>query len=150
MALTIANVRTYTKDMPEYNVLLQGNPQSSDALIALAIKLTVNDFNMTPPVMAYTVNTFPEEADGFAMYGILMHLANSEAERQLRNQVDYALQGLTTQIDNKFSQYNQLAQYYRGLFEQQMGQYKVYLNQSDAWGGVWSPLAAINEYRYRT
>lgn len=148
MSLTIEDIRTYVKDMPQFNILLRGNPQSSDRLINLALELSVSDFNTTPPVTTkYTVENFPES--GILIYGVLHHLANAEAERQLRNQVDYSLQGLQTAIDNKFPQYNQLAQYYKGLFEQRIGAYKTYKNQEDAWGGEFSPYAAINQYLFR-
>lgn len=147
MALTIEDIRTYVKDMPYYNVLLRGNPQSSDKLIELAMRLTVSDFNAVPPVMNYTLENFP--VDGIMLYGVLYHLAISEAERQLRNQVDYAMQGLTTAIDNKFPQYQQLASYYKGLFDQNISSFKTYVNQEEAWGGSWSPYAVINEYQYR-
>lgn len=148
MSLTYDEIRIYVKDLPELNILLEGREQSSDELIALAMKLACADFNSTPPVMSYTVDNFPD--DSIMLYGTLFHLANSEAERQLRNQVDYQMQGLGTAIDNKFPQYNQLAQYYKGIFDQKITQYKTYINQDKAWGGEFSPLAAINEYQYRT
>lgn len=149
MALTVEKIRTYVKDMPYYNVLLGGNPQSSDKLIEFAMELTLADFNAVPPVMSYTLENFPDNCTGIMLYGVLFHLAVSEAERQLRNQVDYAMQGLTTSIDNKFPQYQQLASFYKGLFDQQIASYKTYVNQEQAWGESWSPYATINEYQFR-
>ena len=147
MSLTIEDIRTYVKDIPGLNILLEGNPQSTDKLINLAMRLSVSDFNSVPPVMSYSLEDFP--SDGILLYGTLYHLANSEAERQLRNQVDYSMQGLTTAIDNKFPQYQQLAAYYKGLFNEQITSYKTYVNLNDAWGEVWSPWATINQYQYR-
>ncbi len=147
MALTIADIRTYTKDMPEFNVLLEGEQQSSDELIQLAMRLTVNDFNIVAPITQYTVENFP--SDILLIYGVLHHLANTEAERQLRNQVSYNAQGLNAGIDDKFQFWNQLARYYKDLFDQKLRELKIYLNLNDAWGGSWSPYAGINDYRFR-
>lgn len=145
--LTIADIRTYAKDLAEFNVLLEGNCQSLDELIELAIRLTINDFNIVAPVTQYTAADFP--SDTVLMYGVLHHLANAEAERQLRNQVTYNAQGLNAGIDDKFPQYNQLAQHYKNLFEQKLRELKMYINQDKAWGGSHSPYAGINEWRFR-
>ena len=75
MALTVEKIRTYVKDMPYYNVLLGGNPQSSDKLIELALELTLADFNAVPPVMSYTLENFPDNCTGIMLYGVLFHLA---------------------------------------------------------------------------
>ena len=145
--LTVENVRLYAKDKAEFNVLLEGEPQSSNELIELAIHLAVDSFNNAAPLTSFTWETFP--SDEALFYGVMHHLANSEAERQLRNQVTYNAQGLNAGIDDKFMQYNTLAQYYKGLFEQRIAALKTYMNQNAAWGGSWSPYAAINEFRFR-
>ena len=145
--LSVEDIRTYAKDTPEYNVLLEGEYQSVKKLVELAMKLTVGDFNIVAPVTGYTLEYFP--SDTVMLYGVLHHLANGEAERQLRNQVTYNAQGLNAGIDDKFPQYNQLAQYYKGLFDQKLREFKMYINQEKAWGGSFSPYMAINEYRFR-
>lgn len=145
--LTIEDIRIYAKDLAEFNVLLEGNYQSLDELIELAIRLSINDFNIVAPVTQYTVADFP--SDVVLLYGVLHHLANAEAERQLRNQVTYNAQGLNAGIDDKFLQYNQLAQHYKNLFDQKLRELKMFINQDKAWGGSFSPYAGINEYRFR-
>lgn len=145
--LTVEDIRTYAKDTPEYNVLLEGEYQSVQKLVELSMKLTVSDFNIVAPVTSYGLEDFP--SDTVMLYGVLHHLANGEAERQLRNQVTYNAQGLNAGIDDKFLQYNQLAQYYKGLFDQKLREFKMYINQEKAWGGSFSPYMAINEYRFR-
>lgn len=146
--LSVADVRLYAKDDPLMNVLLQGKYQSSDELVELAMRLAVNDFNVVPPISQYSVNTFP--SDTVLMYGVLHHLANAEAERQLRNNVTYNAQGLNAGIDDKFPQYNQLAQYYKQLFEAKIKELKVQQNVEEAWGGSFSPYAGLNEWKFRT
>lgn len=145
--LTVEDIRTYAKDTPEYNVLLEGEYQSVQKLVELSMKLTVSDFNIVAPVTSYGLEDFP--SDTVMLYGVLHHLANGEAERQLRNHVTYNAQGLNAGIDDKFLQYNQLAQYYKGLFDQKLREFKMYINQEKAWGGSFSPYMAINEYRFR-
>lgn len=148
MALTPDDIRLYAKDVAELNVLLEGAPQSSDELIRLAMRLTSADFNAAPPVTAFGPEDLPN--DTVMLYGVLHHLANAEAERQLRNQVTYNAQGLNAGIDDKALLYNQLAQYYKGLFEQKLREYKMFLNAQEAWGGSFSPYAGINEYDFRS
>lgn len=148
VALTPDDIRLYAKDKPDFNVLLEGEVQSSDDLIRLAMRLTVSDFNSASPVTAYVVETFPN--DMVLLYGTLHHLANGEAERQLRNQVTYNAQGLNAGIDDKAMLYNQLAQFYKTLFEQKLRDYKMYLNAQDAWGGSFSPYACLNDYEFRS
>lgn len=145
--LTAADVRLYAKDDAAMNVLLQGRYQSEDALIELALRLAVNDFNVVPPISSYAVDNFP--SDTMLMYGTLHHLANGEAERQLRNQVTYNAQGLNAQIDDKYQQYNQLAMYYKQLFEAKIKEMKIQQNLEKAWGGSFSPYAGLNEYKFR-
>lgn len=145
--LSVADIRLYAKDDPALNVLLQGEFESAENLVELAMRLAVNDFNVVPPISSYAVDDFP--SDTVLLYGVLHHLANAEAERQLRNQVNYNAQGLNAGIDDKFPQYNQLAQYYKGLFESKINQFKTQSNLEKAWGGSFSPYAAINEWRFR-
>lgn len=145
--ITAADVRLYAKDDAAMNVLLQGRYQSEDALIELALRLAVNDFNVVPPISSYEVSNFP--SDTMLMYGTLHHLANGEAERQLRNQVTYNAQGLNAQIDDKYQQYNQLALYYKQLFEAKIKEMKIQQNLEKAWGGSFSPYAGLNEYKFR-
>ena len=145
--LTIEDVRLYAKDKPELNILLEGAHQSSDELIALAMRLAADDFNVVPPISTYATDNFP--SDTVLLYGTLHHLANGEAERQLRNNVNYNAQGLNAGIDDKFPQYNQLAQYYKQLFEAKIKELKVQQNMEQAWGGRFSPYAGLNEWKFR-
>ena len=147
MPITVDDIRLYTKDIPEFNILLEGQSQSSDDLIELAMRLTVSDVNAFAPVTSFTVETFPN--DTVLLYGVLMHLANSESERQLRNQVNYNAQGLSAGIDDKTQVYQMLADRYRSIFSEKLTQYKIFLNNENAWGEQLSPYAAINQYRFR-
>ena len=147
--LTNDQVREYVKDIDILNKLPDGHLQSWDSLIDLARQLTIGDFNRMPPVTTYTADNAPDGTDAIILYGILHHLANAEAERQLRNNVTYSAQGLNVGIDDKFAMYNQLAQYYKGLFGSEAASYKQYLNEMEAWGGSHSPYLNINAYQYR-
>ena len=148
MALTIEDIYTYAKDKPELNILLEGELQSGAPLIELAIKLTISDFNSTPPVTEFFREDFPN--DSILLYGVLHHLCNSEAERQLRNQINFNAQGVQAGIDDKFQQYLTFAQYYKGLFEAKAKEYKTFLNTEQAWGELGSPYRAINVRQFRS
>jgi len=145
--LTLDDIKVYTKDLPEFNILLEGQEQSSDALINLAMKLALSTYNGFPPVSTYFLENFPNDA--ILLDGTLYHLANSEAERQLRNQINFSAQGVQSSVDDKFQQYQSLAAYYRASFEQKTTQLKQYMNTEDAWGEGFSPYIAINDFNFR-
>jgi hypothetical protein len=147
MALTVEKVRTYTKDSPELNILLEGEYQSSKELVELAIDFALSDLNAYPPVTDYNAETSPN--DFLLLMGVCFHLANSEAERQLRNQISMSAQGVTAGIDDKYEQYNRLALHYRGMFQEKVREYKTFLNMQQAWGEGYSPYAVINHYNFR-
>lgn len=148
MVLEVDEIREYVRDTPSLNILLEGRLQSEDSHIEMGMKLAVSDFNSAAPVSHYTVETFPSAA--IILYGTLHHMCNMEAERQLRNNVNYNAQGLNAGIDDKFGQYNQLATYYKQLLEARTREFKQYVNVSQAWGGELSPYAGINEYQFRS
>lgn len=145
--LTLDDLRIYTRDIPELNILLEGGEQSPDELIALCMRLTVSDVNAFAPLTDFSVENFPN--DTVLLYGTLMHLANAEAERQLRNQVNYNAQGLMAGIDDKTALYQGMSDRYRSLFESKMREFKIYMNNESAWGEVFSPYSGINQYRTR-
>lgn len=145
--LTLDDLRIYTRDIPELNILLEGGEQSPDELIALAMRLTVSDVNAFAPLTDFSVANFPN--DTVLLYGTLMHLANAEAERQLRNQVNYNAQGLIAGIDDKSALYQALGDRYRSMFESKMREFKIYMNNESAWGEIFSPYSGINQYRTR-
>jgi hypothetical protein len=148
MALSVDEIRTYTKDTPEFNILLEGDEQSEVSLIALAMKLAVSEFNSMPPVTSYVVDNFP--SDAILLMGTLYCLANSEAERQLRNQVSFSTQGGQASIDDKYQQYINLATMYKSLFDQRALPLKQHLNTEAAWGESFSPYIGINDFDFRS
>ena len=145
--LTPEDIIEYTKDKSELNILLQGEVQSSPKLIALCMKLAISTFNGVIPISFYNETNFPSAA--ILLYGTLHHLAVGEVERQLRNQVDFNAQGLNVALDNKATIYQQLSQYYRGLFDSETKALKAYLNTEQAWGESYSPYARINDFIFR-
>ena len=147
MALTPADIQVYTKDLPEFNILLEGEEQSDYELIALAMRLAVSEFNSMSPVSAFTVENFPNEY--ILLQGTLYCLANSEAERQLRNQVSFNTQGGQASIDDKHQQYLSLAAFYKSAFDVKAQAFKQYLNVEEAWGENYSPYIGINDFNYR-
>jgi hypothetical protein len=147
MTLTASDIRTYVKDKEEFNVLLEGELQSDNALIELAMRMTVSDFNGMAPISSAILENFPN--DSVLLYGTLYHLANGEAEKQLRNNVNFSAQGMQASIDDKFSSYTALAQFYKQLFEQRAKELKHAMNMAEAWGESFSPYAGINDHNFR-
>ena len=147
MALTAANIREYVKDKVDLNILLDNTEQSSDPLITTAMELTVAMFNAVQPITVHALGTFPN--DYLLLIGTLYHLCNSEAERQLRNQVNYSAQGLNAGIDDKSQMYQQLASMYLQQFMQMSQSLKQAANVADAWGVAPSPYSALHTWRFR-
>jgi len=148
MALTVEEIRTYIRDKEEWNILLEGKEQSTNTDIEMAMKLSISDVNVFPPVTQFNVESLNN--DSLLLFGTLHHLANMEAERQLRNQVNYSAQGLNAGIDDKTQMYTSLATYYKGLFDARCQSYKQYLNTKDAWGDSLSPYSVLNPYNFRS
>lgn len=147
MTLTFEKVRTYCKDDPDLNILLDGDYQSTEEQIELAMDFAAGDYNALGPFSGYTVGTFPN--DSVLLYGTLHHLSNMEAERQLRNQIDFTAQGISANIDNKYPQYSSLASHYFSLFMEHGARLKQSMNVEDAWGEIHSPYRFILDYEYR-
>jgi len=147
MTITVDTIRTYVNDTEAFNILLDGELQSGDALISLAMELAISDFNLVPPVTSYVLEGFA--FDTVLLYGTLHHLANSEAEKQLRNQVNFSSQGMQSSIDDKQPAYSGLASYYKQLFDSKVKELKTYMNTADAWGENYSPYIGINDFNFR-
>lgn len=148
MALTPEKVRAYVKDDEYANALLEGELQSDDTLIELAMEMAISDFNSMAPVTAFTVDNFPSLS--ILLRGTLYHLAMGESERQLRNQISFSAQGLTSEVDNKADQYQRLAGHYWQLFQSQAQPFKVQANIQAAWGTALSPYSLLTETEYRS
>lgn len=146
--LTAEKIRLRLKDTPAANILLRGELQNEDELIAEAMEFVVDMYNITPPIIEnVTITNFPNNALMFL--GVVWQLAAGEAERQLRNNVNYSAQGLNAGIDDKFQLYNQLAEQYRIQFMTAVGPVKQAVNMSNAWGEVLSPYSAIEDVGFR-
>jgi hypothetical protein len=148
MALTVADIREYAKDEAPINILLDNKEQSSDPVIERAMRLTVFTYNAIQPISFNTLEDFPN--DHIFLMGVLYHLCNTEAERQLRNQATYNAQGLNAGIDDKTQQYQQLAANYLQQFTSMSQMYKQSVNVAEAWGGVRSPYSALFTWRFRS
>lgn len=146
--VTIQDVRTYTKDLPEYNFLSQGSEESTAELIDLCAEYAIEYFNHIAPVTTFSIDDFPQK--GLLMQGICWQLAMSEMQNQVRNQITYSAQGLTAGINDKAQLYQQLAEMHKYNFLQGAKEYKQYLNIAQAWGGSASPYVAVNRGNFRT
>lgn len=146
-ALSIQEIRVFTKDLPEYNFLSQGSEESSAELIELALEGAVNFFNQISPVTNYTVDNFPNKI--ILLNGVCWLLAMAEMNNQVRNQISYSAQGLTAGINDKAPLYQALATMYKENFLSGAQEFKRYINMADAWGSVSSPYIAINTADFR-
>lgn len=146
--LTPAKVRARILDLPELNNLLMGELQNDDPFIMEIFESVVDLYNIVQPILGEaTYAAFP--SNGILFLGTVWKLCAGEAQRQLRNQVNYSAQGMNAGIDDKFQQYNQLAEQYRMQFMEATRAYKQSVNVAGAWGESFSPYAAIDSIAFR-
>ena len=126
-------VRAYTRDYPELNRLIRG-PESSSRSIAIAIASTVEDFNLTSPLPAYTVDSFPSTQ--LLLLGSVKKLLESVSLLQARNHISYSDgQGVQVNESDKAPLYLNIIRNYASEYEQKKRELIIRLNISQAMGG---------------
>ena len=135
--LVTANmVRKFLRDYPEENYLLLLKEQWSDDDIVGAYESCIDRLNAMPPISMYTATSAPPCLRYALTVGTVAILAQGEATKQLRNRAtgqdgDVA----PTSIFDKASEYLQMADVFKGLFEQDARGVKTQLNMESMYGG---------------
>jgi len=84
--LTSGDVREFLRDYGEYNILLD-NVEFTEDEIEKAMSFAVDRYNLITPITNVTPATFPNRY--LLLIGTCIHLLQSEAFLQLRNQATY-------------------------------------------------------------
>lgn len=140
----IGQVRTYLRDVVEFNALLSGE-ETSDGLISLAADLAADDFTNSPPLIGlYTVESHPSLYILFL--GTLIHVLRSAGLLQARNNLNYSDGGLTVATSDKSPMYQAWANNFFQEYESKKRTYKMAINAESAYGGVRSEYSWIGAY----
>jgi len=156
-------VRLFMRDVPHLNRLIVGE-ESNDRMIAWAIADTLDDFNVSPPLLQQQFslewfipnpdmaqrNSFSSNGSGFSLirFGAVANLLESVNILQVRNELDFRDGDVTTVTSRRYPQLSGLVSYYRNLYESKKDKYKVALNIDRAIGSsaTHSAYWAINGY----
>ena len=142
-SLTPDQVRLYIRDHVDYNRLID-EQEFTDERIVFARDLTIDMFNVLPPVTTYELEDFPNRY--VLLMGTLHNLFLGEAAMAARNQMSYSDGGLTIPIEERFEYYSNLAGQYGAQFNQLAQQLKIHKNIEDGWGSVGSDFARFPSF----
>ena len=135
VALLTKDVQDFLQDDPQLNVLL-GKREFSPAMVRLAIRMMVDDFNQVNFVSGYTEKDFPTSTLNLQVYGTIYHLLNSATTLQLRNHLPYNDSGLSVAQFSKSGEYAAVADRFKALFDEKALQVKYDINVRAGEGNV--------------
>ena len=136
----IALVRKYTRDYPELNRLIQG-VESSDPDISTAIQFALDDWNITPPLLAsVTLETHPSRS--LLVMCVTCYLLDELILLSTRNHLSYSDgQGTSVNVSDKAPMLQGIQRLIQGRYENMKMRWKVAKNIDDGWGS-----GAVSEY----
>jgi len=138
----IRQVRAYMKDFPEYNRLL-AREESTEEQIRLALDLTVNDFQNSPPVVGtFAIETFPSME--LLIMGSIVHLLQMEGLLQSRNRSTYNVAGVTFNVSDRTPEYQNWIANLKTMYEQKKTELKRFLNADDCYSGLPSEYGGLD------
>lgn len=143
----VDHVRSYMRDYPSLNRLVEGE-ESSDRMIARAADKVISDWNASPPFVAgMDVRSIvaPGGPMGIFVDGIVAELLMSVAILQDRNNLPYSDGQVSVSSSSKSGPYLRIAQALKASYMQQKQQYKVAKNIEGGWGdGIASDYASLS------
>ena len=130
--LDIDMVKEYIKDKPELNLLYDNLEQFGEDLTDIIIPMTYSEAAILAPSVALDKNKVP---DVIILHGVIARLLESESFLELRNQVQYQDNNMSSMpLSAKQQQYTQLSQMMRQYFTQLLNAYSTASFYNTAWG----------------
>lgn len=140
----IKSVRKFLKDFPKLNEL-KGIEESSDGDLKMYSMLALDDFNMTPPIIApYHFENFPSSS--LLLLGTVCYSFLSNGILQMRNSISYNDGGQHVNVWDKGPAYMGNAKLFATLWQQKTIALKRSINISNGYGVIQS--ADFNLYSY--
>lgn len=123
-------LRLFLNDTPELNRLIR-KEESDDERLDLALALTVDDWNITPPFLGnLTVANFPSLF--LLIYGGAINTLRSAGLLQSRNELAYSSGGVSVRIFDKTQLYQSWIAQFVAEYERKKQNYKISLNINGA------------------
>lgn len=132
-------LRLFIGDRPEDNKLIPGFELEDDKL-ELALDLTLDEFNHTPPFFNFTFAQFPSLM--VLIHGGTVHCLIMAGLVQARNYLNFNDGGISEVISDKSPQYQGWIQSISGIlgnYKQQSDALKTALNMENMFGVIVSP-----------
>ena len=143
----VALIRAKMRDFPELNRLVAGQ-ETSDGELFYALMETLEDYNMSPPLIA-TVTLLAHPSPSLLINGAIVRVLESLAILQNRNHMVYSDgQGVQVSVSDKAPQLMQFQNLFQSRYERQRDKLKLALNLNGALNrsGVPSEYALVNGY----
>jgi len=126
----VMSVRTYMRDVPGLNQLIDGE-ETSDRSIAFSILLAVSDYNATPPFLAPVgVSAFPSLP--LLMDRAVITILEGVFLLENRNKATYNAGGISYQKGSRTQEIMQYIQYLSRRYERSVAAFKRSMNISQA------------------
>ncbi len=131
----IDGLRDYLRDLPELNILLEGNFESTDEQLGQAWGRALGDWNRTEPII--TDASFQNHPSKI----LLFQKAIAEALKSIsifhaRNNLQYTDAGNSYSINDKHREFQPLIDRYENAYELAKVNVKAHINMDAAWGHV--------------
>ena len=112
-------------------------------MIGYAVDLAVEEFNTTPPLMAYNIGNFPSRV--VLLQLTIIHLLTSVGILHSRNRFSYSDGGFSVDTETQDERYQRWIQILRTQVNPLLQRIKVALNIQGGWGaGVESEYAWVH------
>ena len=141
----VALIRSKMRDFPELNRLVAGQ-ETSDGELFSALMETLEDYNLSPPLIA-NVTLTEHPSPSLLVNGSIVRVLESIALLQNRNHMVYSDgQGVQVSVSDKAPQLMQFQNLFNARYERQRDKLKLALNLSGALNrsGVSSEYALVN------
>ncbi len=140
----VSTVRGYLRDYPELNRLISGQ-EHSDRQILWAIQDALEDFNTTPPMTSFGLDSFPSKH--LLLRGTVINLLESVGLLMTRNHLTFSDGGIQVGVSDKTPLIQAWLQLFTAKYESKKERLKVAINIEEGWGGgVHSEYLYINSF----
>lgn len=138
-------LRLFLNDTAELNRLIRQEESDTDKL-DLAILLTIDDWNISPPLLStVSIATYPSLY--LLIHGAAIQTLKSAGILQSRNQLEYSSGGITVRTFDKTQLYQSWIIQFVNDYERKKIDLKKFLNIEASWpGGVHSEYQQIYWY----
>ena len=138
-------LRLFLNDTPQLNRLIR-RQESDDQKLDLAIRLAIDDYNITaPPLAPVSVVNFP--SIWLLIYGSVIQVLRSNGLLQSRNELVYSSGGVSVRIFDKTQLYQSWIIQFVAEYERKKKNFKIAANvNSSLAGGVSSEYSILNYF----